>query len=81
MYLGTVSRDDLIKTIGLMGTRRDSRASVAEELKSLERNDPRFTSLYTERDRLVDTIKKNFRTIKAVLPDLHHQYTQVTRKI
>ena len=87
-YLGTASRADLIKTIGLMGNKRDPRAPVKLDAEDLEddrlETHPKLSALKIERDRLKAILKAKYGTAagsKAFQPEKHREYTRLTRQI
>ena len=65
-YLGTTSRADLIKTVGLMSNKRDPRAPVKPGAEDLEdeilENHPELSALVIERKRLKTILKAECRT-------------------
>ena len=87
-YLGTASRADLIKTIGLMSNKRDPRAPVKLDAKDLEDDrleiHPELSALKIKRDCLKTIIKTEHRTVadaKALQPEKHRECVRLTRQI
>ena len=85
-YLGTVSRGDLIKSVGVMGNRRDPRAPIklsAEELKS-HQNHHELAVLLLERSRLATTLRTECRSIEAaetLQPKQYQEYLRLNGRI
>lgn len=85
MYLGTVSRTDLISSIGLMSARRDPRAPVKVDTAELDiNNHPQILPLKEDTDRLRIDLRKKYKTLTAArnrFPDEYKKYATAMAKL
>lgn len=84
-YLGTTSRVDLIKNIGLMSTKRDPRAPVKVGPKDFNlQSHPEIATLTSEKERLAKSLQSACGTIstaKTLQPELYQKYISLRSKI
>jgi hypothetical protein len=85
MYLGTVSRTDLISSIGLMSARRDRRAPVKLETAEFDINNHlQILPLKEETDRLRIDLYKRYETLTTArkrFPDEYKKYATAMAKL
>lgn len=83
-YLGTVSRADLIRNIGLMSANRDLRAPVRLKPGFKLDNHPEIAALKAERDGMGWSLRAEYGTLKAsesAFPAGHEAYMAAKRKL
>ncbi|KAH0602744.1 uncharacterized protein H6S33_008394 [Morchella sextelata] len=83
-YLGTVSRADLIRNIGLMSANRDPRAPVRLKPGFKLDNHPEIAALKAERDRMGRSLRAEYGMLKAsesAFPAGHEAYIAAKRKL
>jgi len=64
-FLGTVNREDLIKTVGLMSAKRDPRTPTELKQGIIVNQHPELVGLLEEKDQIAQALKAECRTIKA----------------
>ncbi|RPA90956.1 hypothetical protein L873DRAFT_360229 [Choiromyces venosus 120613-1] len=84
-YLGAVSRDDIIKNIGLMSAKRDPRAPTKlDPGDDFLQECPALTRLTHNRDQLVTSLRSKYGTLTSAKnsePYLYDEYIRLRKQI